>query len=50
MQVAVTSFQGRSLTRACRQLKLQVQLCKEKMIWVSVFIRDGRWKGEGGQR
>lgn len=41
MQVAVTSFQGWSFTRACRQLKLQVQQCGEEMIWVSVFVRDG---------
>lgn len=50
MQVGVTSFQGRSVERACRQLKLQVQPRGEEMIWVSVFVRDGRWRRAGGGR
>lgn len=51
MQVAVTSFQGRSITHACsRQLKLQVALQREGMVWVSVVVRDGRWGRAGGGR
>lgn len=44
MQVGVTSFQGRSVDHACGQLKLQVQPRGEEMIWVSVSVKDGRWR------
>lgn len=50
MQVVVMSFQGRLLTRVCRQLKLQVQPCGKERIWVSVFVRDERWRRAGGGR